>query len=272
VTAGAAILGIALNLTLAAAALARRSLTPAGAAAGVAVGMSLYWAGGLPAWTLLALFFVSSTLLSRVGRAGKEEVEVLTGKGDRRDALQVVANGGPAAFMALLWRLAAEPAFLVGTACALAAANADTWASELGLLSRRQPVSLLGLRPVARGQSGGVTLVGLVASLGGSLLIAFAFALFRSTRELLGGRTPLAVAIVAGCGLAGSIVDSLLGASLQGRYRAAEGGAYTERSRARYGALNTLFGGIRGVSNDTVNLLSGLIVSGAAVLVATIAA
>ena len=261
-------LGATLNLALAGAALARRSLTPAGAIAGVVVGFGLFVCGGLATWLLLALFFVSSTVLSCVGHRSKEAAESLTGKGGRRDVVQVLANGGPALLSGLLWLLTAEPGFSVGMIAALAAANADTWASEIGLLSRNEPVSLVGLRPVERGRSGGVTLLGLGASLAGSCLIGGAYGLCC----LIGGECALpplsSTLVVAACGFSGSLVDSLLGATVQGRFRVAESGAYTERGRGKAGVRNTLVGGLRLVTNDTVNFVSGLLVAGAAVLLA----
>lgn len=269
-SAGNLALGATLNFALAAAALARRSLTPAGAITGVAVGFGLFACGGLATWLLLALFFVSSTVLSRVGKRSKEAAESLTGKGGRRDAAQVLANGGPALLAGLLWLLTAEPAFSVGMIAALAAANADTWASEIGLLSRREPVSLVTLRPVEKGRSGGVTLLGLTASFAGASLIAGAYGL----ACLLSGGCALpalpSTLVVAACGFSGSVVDSILGATVQGRYRTAAGGAYTERGRGMAGDRNTLVGGLRAMTNDAVNLVSGLLVTSAAVLVAAV--
>lgn len=263
-------LGAALNLALAAAALARRSLTPVGALAGVAVGAGIWIAGGLAAWSLLALFFVSSTLLSRVGRDAKEETQALTGKGARRDALQVLANGGPALLSALAWLATREPVFRVGMAAALAAANADTWASEIGLLSSRQPVSIMGFRPVPRGRSGGVTLLGLVASLAGAALIGAAYGL--SCRLASWCLLPAAsgALLVWGCGFLGSVVDSLLGATVQARYRDAATAQYSERRLGPSGEANALAGGLRIMTNDGVNFASGLAVAALAPLLAAL--
>lgn len=258
--------GSALNILFAAVALRRRALTPAGAVAGAGVGLGIFWSGGPALWSLLAIFFVSSTLLSAVGRPAKASVESLTGKGDRRDAAQVLANGGPALLAAFLWRVSGAGALAVGAAAALAAANADTWASELGLLSRRGPVSILGLRPVPRGRSGGVTPLGLVASAAGAALVASGFVAASAAGGLMPIRAALgAGGLVAACGVLGSLVDSLLGGTLQGTYAAADTGEYTERPRSASGHANVRTGGVRVVTNDLVNFLSGLVGAAAAV-------
>ena len=67
---------------------------------------------------------------------------------------------GVCALGALVWRTPFEAAF----AGAIAAASADTWATEIGTLSPANPVSIATLRPVQTGMSGGVSILGIAAS------------------------------------------------------------------------------------------------------------
>jgi len=137
---------------------------------------------------LLLAFFVLSTLLSRRGTARNER--------------QVIANGGIAALAALagnwLW-----------FAGALAAANADTWATEIGSHSRTPPRLIISGRRVPAGTDGGITVLGTAGGIAGAGLVA-------GLSYLLGQRSGVAIAVA---GIVGMLVDSLLGATVQGKVR-----------------------------------------------------
>jgi len=226
----------------------RGALTLDGALGAAVVGCIVFARGGAPAAGALLAFFGSSTALSRLGQTRKERAPLAQAKGARRDVWQVLANGGVATLSIGLGGRAQGGGGLVG---ALAAAAADTWATELGLLSRRQPRLITTLRPVAAGTSGGVTLEGLAASLGGALVVGLTWAI------LGGGRPGLPVALVAGLG--GSLVDSLLGATGQALYRCPVCGALTEAAVHRAcGASAELVRGHHWITNDAVNALSTL--------------
>src|SRR5215468_2289021 len=126
------LLAAVLGSSVAALAYSRRTLTLDGAIAAVGVGTVVCARGGLRGSAGLLAFFVSSSALSRVGRARKQSAALAQAKGSRRDAWQVLANGGFAAVSVALGRHTA----FVG---ALAAAGADTWATELGMLAAGQP-------------------------------------------------------------------------------------------------------------------------------------
>lgn len=256
-----------MNGLLALAAYWKRALSPRGMVAAVVVGAGIGWGAGLLGWALLGVFFLTSTGWSRYRGGEKQDTESLTGKTGRRDALQVMANGGPALACAVAARLTGDPAWIIALAASLAEANADTWASEAGLLSRVPPRSILGFRPLPRGASGGVTLRGTLAAAAGSCLIALALAVGCALLPGYPRAAMGAAALVAATGFAGSIVDSVLGASVQGRFRTAQG-VYTERARGPDGGRNPRIGGIRGVSNDVVNLASSLTAAAAALLAA----
>jgi uncharacterized protein (TIGR00297 family) len=173
-------------------------LSPAGAAAALAVGAATVWGVGWRGVLLLLAFFVSGSLLPRGG--------------GRRTARQVVANGGVAAIAALF---GAWPAF----AGALAAATADTWATEIGAFSPSTPRLITSGAPVPRGANGGITLLGTAGGVLGAVAIAgLTYALTpRGTAPGLTHPGGLA-AVVAAAGVLGMLIDSLLGATGQGPF------------------------------------------------------
>jgi len=135
---------------------------------------------------VLLAFFVSSSLLST--------------KQATRNERQVLANGGVAAFAALAGHW-------TWFAAALAAANADTWATEIGSHSRTAPRLITNGSPVPAGTDGGMTVLGTLGGIAGAGFIA-------GVSYVLGQRTGLAIAVA---GIAGMLVDSLLGATVQGK-------------------------------------------------------
>jgi uncharacterized protein (TIGR00297 family) len=251
------LIGIPLHFLGAVISFWRRSVDAGGAIVGAVVGTVIFVAAGPLLWMLFAAFVVSSTGFTRFRAAQKAGLAGISEKGSRRDMFQVMANGGVGMLMALLLRLTGEPAFALAFAASLASANADTWASEIGVLARRTPVSLVTFRRVPRGTSGGVTGLGLIASLCGALLIALLFAFSGFGPANLAAR----VGVVALAGIAGSVLDSLLGGTVQARYSTPAGVA-TER-RFSDGAPNALVRGLPFITNDVVNFLSTAIAAGA---------
>jgi len=258
--------GLLANLIAAAVALRRGSVDAGGAAMGVLLGTAIFVSAGPLAWLVLGVFFVSSSVAGAVGAARRPDLSALHQKGGRRDLVQAFANVGPGAIMAILLRATGEPAFAAGFAASLAAATADTWAGEIGVLSRRPPRSIVSLRPLERGLSGGVTFQGLAAALAGAVLIAAATVAVNAATPLAGRRSLPLAAVVAAAGFAGSILDSLLGATVQALFRVPSTGALTER-REVDGERTVLVRGLPLVTNDVVNLVCTA-VAGAAAAVA----
>ena len=235
-------------LATAIALLARRagSLSASGAAAAAAVGTAAVAAGW--AWSaLLILYFVSSSVLSRAGRDAKaQRVGDIVEKGSERDAAQVLANGGVFAAAALGAVLFPAPLWGAVGAGALAASAADTWATEVGTLLGGSPRGILTGRVLPAGASGGVTLAGSAASIAGAVAVAAA---------ALGlGWPPAQAAGAAAGGVAGSLADSVLGATAQERRWCDRCEAWTERRTHGCGAATAVRAGVPGVRNDLVNL------------------
>lgn len=188
------------------------ALTGSGAVAASVTGTLTVLGFGTKGFIVLVLFFVTSSLLSKFKKASKREAAAKTEKGDRRDWMQVFANGGIASLAGLMCYFTGHELWLFVFSTAIASTNADTWASEIGTLGRKPPLSLRTFTIVAPGTSGAVSIPGTMAGLSGSLLIAAAvYYLYDISIE-----TALLIFLF---GFAGNVIDSLLGASVQAVYR-----------------------------------------------------
>jgi uncharacterized protein (TIGR00297 family) len=229
-------------------------LARSGMLAAALLGFAVLAYGGW-GWALLLLaFFASSSLLSRAFKARKRTVEADFAKGGQRDWGQVLANGGMGLIALLLWAAGFIDGGQAGLlyAGALATVTADTWATELGVLSRRAPRLVTSWRRVAPGTSGGVTALGTLSALAGAALIAAMAAL------LLPGQPLIAVIVaISLAGLAGAFVDSLLGATVQAIYYCPHCDKQTERYPLHScGTATTLSRGWPWLNNDWVNFIS----------------
>src|SRR5687767_10536851 len=229
-----------------------RALSPGGAVAATTVGGTVVAGSGIRGGAMLVAFFVSSTLLGRLPAT----MHVEQCRGRERDAVQVMANGGVAAVMALASSFAqgrTRSLLIAGFSGAVATATADTWATEIGSRSRTRPRSIVTLQPTVPGASGGVTVAGLSASaVGASLIAGLASASFTSTSRQASRR---AVPIALG-GFTGALVDSILGATVQ-EVRFCDGCAVeTEERVHRCGAQTRVTRGASWCDNDLVNALA----------------
>jgi uncharacterized protein (TIGR00297 family) len=222
-------------------------LTNGGAIAAAVIGSASALAG-LDWMALLLTFFITSVGLGRIGRAEKQQRSAsVIAKAGPRDAMQVLANGavfGVGAVLAASGRV--TPALAAVALGGLAAATADTWGTEIGMLSRQAPRSILTWAPLETGMSGGVSLQGLAATVGGATAIACLAWLLR---------WPLTVALAAMVGgIAGAMADSVLGATVQQRRRSLATGRITERTVDVDGSTTVAAGGLAWLDNDGVNL------------------
>src|SRR5215213_9418459 len=232
------------------------SLNKSGALAATVVGTIIFGIGGWQWAVLLLTFFITSSGLSRAFKKRKADLSEKFAKGHERDAGQVFGNGGLATFFAALHAFYPESILpWVGFAASLAAVNADTWATELGVLNPTPPRMITDLRKrVEKGTSGGISLFGTFASLLGAAVIALP-AILLSPINTLNTNYFL---LITGAGLAGSLFDSLLGATVQAMYYCPADQKETEKHpRHSCGTETIHIRGWKWLNNDWVNFACG---------------
>ncbi len=255
-----AALGVVLAGVVALAARRLGSLTTGGAWAAVIVG-TLVAASGWRWAVLLIGYFVLSSLLTRWGHATKAaRTDAMIPATTARTAVQVGANGGVYALAVVTGALTGDAHAYLAALGALAGAAADTWATEIGTLYGGVPRSVLTGERLEPGASGGVTAEGLAASVIAAIAVAATtpWALtggYRLPADVGGTAIAVAVAVTI-AGIAASLADSVLGASLQAKRWCGNCRSWTERTVHRCGTPTLQQRGLAWMTNDTVNLLA----------------
>ncbi|RFZ84886.1 DUF92 domain-containing protein [Mucilaginibacter terrenus] len=184
-----------------------RKLTLAGSFTGATVAICLYLGFLVPGVSILAVFFVMATVATSWQKR-KKAAAIKDTHQEKRDAYQVVANGGVAAIMGLfnLFVPSLTPYFVI-MAAAMASATADTLSSELGTVYGKRFYNVITFKPDERGRDGVISLEGTLIGVAGAAAIAVVFASY-------GGAAAHAIVIVI-AGTAGNLMNSLLGAALE---------------------------------------------------------
>jgi uncharacterized protein (TIGR00297 family) len=234
-----------------------RMLTVSGAIAAFAVGFVVFGLGGVAFAVPLLAFFLSSSILSQVGRKRKQKANSVYQKPGARDAGQVLANGLVPSLLVVGFATSQQTRMLTLIyIAAVAAVNADTWATEIGGLSS-MPWLVTSLRRVEPGASGGVSLLGLTAAAMGAVFIVLTAWLAWPARsvELLWRIDAPEMIAVSWAGFLAAYADSLLGATLQGQYECKRCKLTTEREN-HCGIAATRIRGTRWINNDVVNFIT----------------
>lgn len=213
-----------------------RKLTGQAAVTGVLLALCVYVGAGLGGVAMMAFFFFAGSAATSWKLSWKRQQGLAENEKGTRTAMQVVANAGAPALVALLgflytrtlphypgpdrpyawWHALSGqtpswigfplmPAMIAG---AFAAATADTLSSELGNVYGRRYYNILSFKRDQRGLNGVVSLEGTLCGMAGSVLIAFIYA------AMLGGGVCVVV-IITLAGTIGNLFDSLLGATVE---------------------------------------------------------
>lgn len=254
-------------------ALRRKHVSKSGAILGSIIAFAL----SLASYSFLACliaFFFSSSQATKFRQDRKKKLEEHFKEGGQRNWVQVLCNGGMAAQLAFLYILdmgcGERPVNFIddyrgswlslGVMGSFACCNGDTWASELGtVIGRAEPYLITSWKKVPRGTNGGVTILGLIFSAVGGALIGIShyitvfYFVDAQQLEMSPPQWPL-IAAGALAGFFGSVLDSVLGATLQYSGLDERTGVVVERSGKGIRHVS----GVRFLDNHCVNLISSI--------------
>jgi uncharacterized protein (TIGR00297 family) len=203
------LLFIVISLTFIIYSIAGKKLTISAAVTAAIVGSLIYTGTGFNGIWLIGIFFLLGIATTAWKRKHKEQFRLVEPDIGRRNALQVLANGGVAGLLGSLAYLKPEyeSLLLLMMACSLSSATADTVSSELGMVYGKRFYNILSFRKDTRGENGVVSLEGTLFGLAGSLTISMVY--FCST----GLYEHIIIIVIAGT--IGNLIDSILGATLE---------------------------------------------------------
>jgi uncharacterized protein (TIGR00297 family) len=251
-------LWMGITIAVALIAYAIKALSISGAVGAWLLGTVVFGLGG-PEWMLpIIVFFIFSTLLTKVGKKHKKKLETVFEKTGKRDIYQVFANGGIAMIATMCWHFLSvhwpdlEMFWYMIFMGAIASATADTWGTEIGAFSTHLPRSIVTWKRVSQGTSGGLTIIGTLGALTGAFLIALTgkYSLQYFTEITMSWTT---VAVISAVGLIGAFVDSYLGATVQAQFKCPTCDKITEKTHHCNNETLPLISGHKLINNDIVN-------------------
>lgn len=249
----------------------RELLDESGVLGAFFIGLVLLFVPHEPAgwvWLLILLFFfVIGSFATKFKKEMKKRVEENFAKGGARNLMQVIANSAGGLVFAVAGFFSFSMLPFVGFALSVSAMMGDTLSSELGVLSKEEPVSIKNFKKTERGVSGSVTFLGLAAGFLGGLIIGVLALLFLLAEGQPITRGLIFLAFASLAGFFGSLVDSFIGVYFQALYYCPKCNVFTERKVHKCGTETKLFKGFKWMDNDVVNMFSGLIVGVAGVLI-----
>ena len=214
----------------------KRYLSVSGLVGAIIMAIFLLGFGGSNYLYPLVIFFITSSALSFVQK------ESINKKNSNRNINQVFSNGGPALFICIANYFQPSDLLYPCFLASVAAANSDTWGTEMGKLSKSNPIDIISGNEVPNGTSGGITIIGTIGSLFGSITIGIIGYLFIIDKTI--------ILLVVISGFLSSLIDSILGSTKQARFISPDGNILTEKNKMNY----FLYTGSKIITNDTVNL------------------
>ncbi len=254
-------LGMVLALIVALLSFRFKFLDAGGSVGTFLLGTLVFGIGGWSFTLPILTFFVLSSLISKIGKRRKQKLLQVFEKSGQRDIWQVLANGGVPGLLVIVWSFYPHDLVYLFYVGALAAVMADTWSTEIGVLSKQEPVSVITFKKVDMGTSGGITLLGTLGGLLGASILVFTGWLSgpHSSPAIIGSKE---IIVLVAAGLLAGLIDSILGATVQAKFRCAECKKITEKKVHCNDITTQHDSGYRWINNDVVNLFCAISSSG----------
>ena len=236
-------ISIILSLLLGLIAYLKRALTMPALILAVLFSTLITYFGGLTSFIILVVVFLGS-IITKLFYKNK--------KSNKRKLIQIISNVGIGVLSLIIYKFTSNDLYLLIYASVMAESLADTLASDIGVLSKSEPINILTLKKGERGLSGNISFLGLISALIGSLLIGtiYYIGMDKSITSFI---------IIILSGFLGSLIDSILGASIQVKYKCEKCKKITER-KEHCGKKTNYYKGIKWIDNNLVNLLSNAMV------------
>ena len=236
-------ISIILSLLLGLISYLKRALTMPALILAVLFSTLITYFGGLTSFIILVVAFLGS-IITKLFHKSK--------KSNKRKLIQIISNVGIGALSLIIYKFTSNDLYLLIYASVMAESLADTLASDIGVLSKSEPINILTFKKGERGLSGNISFLGLTSALIGSLLIGtiYYIGMDKSITSFI---------IIILSGFLGSLIDSILGASIQVKYKCTKCKKITER-KEHCGKKTNYYKGIKWIDNNLVNLLSNAIV------------
>ncbi len=210
----------------------KKWLTNSGLIAAIGLAVTIVLCLGFDFLVYPILFLVFGSLLSRVNKGALEHDD-----SNGRTAWQVLSNGGVGFTLAILYYFTNQhtlaAAFIVTFSCA----TSDTFSSEIGRYYKGKTIDILTMNKIRPGLSGGISIIGTLGGVLGSMLIAF-------MAYVIGHLNLNMMFLIFVFGFLGMIIDSLIGSGLQAKYiikgQLLENGERTQLTKGLYWMDNNL--------------------------------
>lgn len=236
-------ISIILSLLLGLIAYLKKALTMPALILAVLFSTLITYFGGLTSFIILVVVFLGS-IITKLFHKSK--------KSNKRKVIQIISNVGVGALSLIIYKFTSNDLYLLIYASVMAESLADTLASDIGVLSKSEPINILTFKKGERGLSGNISFLGLTSALIGSLLIGTIYYIGMD-------KSVISFIIIILSGFLGSLIDSILGASIQVKYKCEKCKKITER-KEHCGKETNYYKGIKWIDNNLVNLLSNAIV------------